>query len=202
MIDFSTLLFFIRNGTRAQNGESGRSFVAVGQGAKLVKQVCTYDNIFAKGTKSAVNAFKTVAQNDKIFNGISKGVKFASENVNPLIVVSSGINVMTSDDKQTAAITEAGNLAGMFAMEGWMKKHLDDIVKELPISKKWQPIVRGVAFVAGSIGVSTLGSKIGKLVATKLKTENEKAQFELNAQRQRLVSGQNNFAPKSLAYCA
>lgn len=207
MIDFATLLFFIRNGNRAQNGEGGRSLVAIGQGAKLAKQVCTYDNIFARGTKSAINAFSTIAENDKVFKGISKGVKFASENVNPLIVVSSGINVLTSKDKQSTIIEEAGNLAGMFAMEGWMKKNLDGIVAKLPISKKWQPIVRGIAFVIGSIGVSTIGSKIGKFVATKLKTENEKAQIELSNKKaefsQKLTQKQQtNFVPRSLAYSA
>lgn len=188
MIDFSTVLFFFRNGNRAQNGEGGRGFVAVGQGAKVVKQICEYDNIFARGTKSAVNAFKTVAQNDKIFNGISKGVKFASENVNPLIVVSSGINVLTSEDKQSTIIAEAGNLSAMFAMEGWMKKNLDNVLKDLPISSKWKPIVRGIAFVIGSIGASTVGYKIGKFFASKLKTVNEKSEFEQQQQHEKLVS--------------
>lgn len=205
MIDFSTVLFFLRNGNRAQNGEGGRGFVAIGQGAKVVKQICEYDNIFARGAKSAVDAFKTVAQNDKVFNGISKGVKFASENVNPLIVVSSGINVLTSDDKQSTIVAEAGNLSAMFAMEGWMKKNLDNVLKDLPISKKWMPIVRGIAFVIGSIGASTVGYKIGKTVASKIKTENEKAEIELQTQHKKLnniVQNQNNFTPKSIAYNA
>ena len=205
MIDFSTVLFFLRNGNRAQNGEGGRGFVAIGQGAKVVKQICEYDNIFARGAKSAVDAFKTVAQNDKVFNGISKGVKFASENVNPLIVVSRGINVLTSDDKQSTIVAEAGNLSAMFAMEGWMKKNLDNVLKDLPISKKWMPIVRGIAFVIGSIGASTVGYKIGKTVASKIKTENEKAEIELQTQHKKLnniVQNQNNFTPKSIAYNA
>lgn len=205
MIDFSTVLFFLRNGNRAQNGEGGRGFVAIGQGAKVVKQICEYDNIFARGAKSAVDAFKTVAQNDKVFNGISKGVKFASENVNPLIVVSSGINVLTSDDKQSTIVAEAGNLSAMFAMEGWMKKNLDNVLKDLPISKKWMPIVRGIAFVIGSIGASAVGYKIGKTVASKIKTENEKAEIELQTQHKKLnniVQNQNNFTPKSIAYNA
>ena len=206
MINFSTVLFFLRNGNRAQNGEGGRGFVAIGQGAKVVKQICEYDNIFGKSAKSAVNAFKTVAQNDKIFNGISKGVKFASENVNPLIVVSSGINVLTSDDKQSTIIAEAGNLAAMFAMEGWMKKNLDKVMQNLPISNKWMPIVRGIAFVIGSIGASTIGYKIGKTFASKLKVVNEKSELEEKQQHEKLVNyfqNQNNsvnFTPKSLAY--
>lgn len=208
MIDFSTVLFFLRNGNRAQNGEGGRGFVAIGQGAKVVKQICEYDNIFGKGAKSAVNAFKTVAQNDKVFNGISKGVKFASENVNPLIVVSSGINVLTSEDKQSTVIAEAGNLAAMFAMEGWMKKNLDNVLKNLPINKKWMPIVRGIAFVIGSIGASTIGYKIAKTFASKLKVANEKAEMEEKQQHESIVhlfqnqNQQSDLASKGLVYSA
>lgn len=208
MIDFSTVLFFLRNGNRAQNGEGGRGFVAVGQGAKVVKQICEYDNIFGKGAKSAVNAFKTVAQNDKVFNGISKCVKFASENVNPLIVVSSGINVLTSEDKQSTVIAEAGNLAAMFAMEGWMKKNLDNVLKNLPINKKWMPIVRGIAFVIGSVGASTIGYKTAKTFASKLKVANEKAEIDEKQQHENLVhlfqnkNQQSDFASKSLVYSA
>jgi hypothetical protein len=208
MIDFSTVLFFLRNGNRAQNGEGGRGFVAIGQGAKVVKQICEYDNIFGKSAKSAVNAFKTVAQNDKVFNGISKGVKFASENVNPLIVVSSGINVLTSEDKQSTVIAEAGNLAAMFAMEGWMKKNLDNVLKNLPINKKWMPIVRGIAFVIGSIGASTIGYKIAKTFASKLKAANEKAEMEEKQQHESIVhlfqnqNQQSDLAPKGLVYSA
>lgn len=206
MIDFSTLLFFVRNSNRAQNGEGGRGFVAIGQGAKVIKQISEYDNIFSKGTKSAINAFKTIAQNDKVFNGISKGVKFASENVNPLIVVSSGINVLTSEDKQSTIIAEAGNLACMFAMEGWMKKNLDKIMNNLPISKKWMPILRGIAFVIGSIGASTIGYKTGKILASKLKTINEQSQVEEQQQHEKIVeifkNKSNNFSTQNLAYSA
>ena len=207
MIDFSTLLFFLRNGKRAQNGEGGRGFVAVGQGAKVVKQICEYDNIFSQGTKSAVKAFKTIAENDKVFNVISKGVKFASENINPLIVVSSGINVWTSEDKQSIFIAEAGNLAAMFAMEGWMKKNLDHVMKNLPINKKWMPIARGITFVMGSIGASTIGYKIGKIFASKLKTINEQAKIEQQQQQEKIVNyfqnnNTNNFIPRNLAYNA
>lgn len=208
MIDFSTLLFCVRNSNRAQNGESGRSFVAIGQGAKVVKQISEYDNIFSKGTKGAINAFKTVAQNDKVFNGIYKGVKFASENINPLIVVSSGINVLTSEDKQSAVIAEVGNLAGMFAMEGWMKKNLDKVLSNLPISKKWMPIVKGITFVIGSIGASTIGYQIGKLGASKLKTINQKAQEEQKQQNEKITSvlknknSETEFVPRNLAYSA
>ena len=193
MIDVANILFTIRNGNRTQNGEGGRGLVTVGQAAKFFKQVKNYDNVFGDVTKSAINAFSRISENDKAFGYLSKGVKFASENINPLICVSSGINVLTSDDKQSAVIAEAGNLAGMFAMEGWMKKHLDGIVEKLPISKKWKPILRGILFVCGSIGASTLCYNLGKKAAVKLKEENQKYQ---EAQQSK------TFKPKSVAYSA
>jgi hypothetical protein len=196
MLDIANILFTFRNGNRAQNGEGGRGLVTVGQAAKFFKQVQNYDNVFGDMTKSTINAFKQISESDKTFKYISKGVKFASENVNPLICLSSGINVLTSDDKQTAIISEAGNLAGMFAMEGWMKKHLDGIIEKLPISKKWKPIVRGIAFVCGSIGASTLCYKLAKKGAEKLKEQNEKYK---NISMQPV---NDKFKPKNLAYSA
>ena len=189
----STLIFGVRNFGRARDGEDGRAAVAGAQGASLFREIAKYDNMVARGAKSALNLFNEVAKDDKVFKGVSKVVKFASDNVNPLIVVSSGINVLKSDDKQSAVISETGNLAGMFAMEGWMSKNLDKHLQKLPISKKWMPIVRGITFVIGSIGASTVGHKIGSICASKLKEENLKAQSNLSA---------NQFVPQSIAYKA
>ena len=189
----STLIFGVRNFNRARNGEDGRAAVAGAQGASLFKEIAKYDNMVARGAKSALNLFNEVAKDDKVFKGVSKVVRFASENVNPLIVVSSGINVIKSDDKQSAIIAESGNLAGMFAMEGWMAKNLDKHIQHLPINKKWIPVVRGITFVFGSIGASTVGHKIGSICASKLKEENEKAKANLSAYQ---------FVPQSIAYKA
>lgn len=193
MIDVANMLFFVRNGNRAQGGEGGRAAVAIAQGTKFVNQVSQYDNMFAKGTKSALNAFNKIAENDKLFKGISKGVNFAKDHVNSLIVVSSGLNVITSKDKKTELICESGNLLGMFAMEGWMKKNLDKYIQKLPVSNKWKPIVRGITFVAGSIGASTLCYNIAKKIAKSFKTPRE-----LEAQE----AENKKFVPKNIAYCA
>ena len=78
--------------------------------------------------------------------------------------------------------------------------HLDKIFAKLPINQKWLPVVKGITFVIGSIGASTIGQKIGKILAEKLKTANEKAQLE-----QQQAAIQNNtqiFEPKSVAYKA
>lgn len=198
MIDIANMLFFMRNGKRAQEGEGGRSVVAVAQGVKFFKQVSKYDNIFAKGAKGALKAFNAISENDKIFNSLSKGMKFASSNVNTLISLSSGLNVLTSKDKQYTFIAESGNLAGMFICERWMKKHLDKIIDKIPINKKWKPIIRGILFVSGSIGGSTLGYKLAKSGADKLKKENAIAQAKLKENRQKLLSDK----PKKISYAA
>lgn len=188
----ATGIFAIRNADKTMNDNIGRLPVTVGQSAAIIKAGSEYAdksssifkatkavnntdkvlkgfdriaNYASKKIKTVLNTLDDVAKSDKVFNGISKTVKFASDHVNPLIVASSGVNVLTSDDKKSAIITEAGCLAGMFMGEGWMKKNLDRLLTKLPVNKKWIPVIKGVTFVCGSIAASTAGQKIGKKVA-------------------------------------
>lgn len=196
----ATGIFSVRNANRTTNGEIGRLPVAVGQTAGIVAESMRYNNIFSNTIKKAANVCKEVAESDKVFKGITKAVNFAKNNVNPLIVCSSGLNVLLANDKQSAVISETGNLSAMFLCEAMMKKHLDKIFAKLPISKKWLPVVKGITFVIGSIGASTIGQKIGKILAAKLKTANEKAQ---QGQKQAVIQNNpQNFEPKSIAYKA
>ena len=146
-------------------------------------------NYIKRAPKKIINLFNTVAENDKLFGKLSKAVDFASKNVNNLIVVSSGVKVLTAKDKQSECISQAGNLIGMFAVEGWMKKNLSKYVAKLPINSKMKPVVEGIMFVLGSITGSTICYNIAKKAAAKLKACNE----EYKAQEQ-----QNNL-PKSVA---
>ena len=160
-------IFAIRNCDKTTNGDIGRLPVTVGQSAAVIKAGAQYNNAIAKPIKIILDTCDDIAKSDKVFNGLKKVVKFASDNVNPLIVASSGVKVALADkeDRKSTLITEAGTIAGMFLGEGWMKKHLDNILAKLPINKKWLPIVKGIVFVTGSISASTLGSKIGKKAA-------------------------------------
>lgn len=160
-------IFAIRNCDKTTNGDIGRLPVTVGQSAAVIKAGAQYNNAIAKPIKIILDTCDDIAKSDKVFNGLKKVVKFASDNVNPLIVASSGVKVVMADkeERKSTLITEAGTLAGMFLGEGWMKKHLDNILEKLPINKKWLPIVKGIVFVTGSISASTLGSKIGKKTA-------------------------------------
>lgn len=193
----ASAIFSVRNANRTSNGEIGRMPVTVGQIAGVAVESTKYNNLFSRTAKRFLNTCKNVAENDKVFNGITKAVNFAKNNVNPLIVCSSGLNVLLSNDKQSTVIAESGNLAGMFLIEGLMKKHLDKVIDKLPISKKWQPIVKGIVFVIGSISGSTIGQKIGKLFAAKLKKANEEAQKELLVQK-----NTKHFVQKTINYKA
>lgn len=174
----ATGIFAIRNADKTMNDNIGRLPVTVGQSAALIKAGAKYSN----SAQHVLDTLNDIAKSDKIFKGISETVNFAAKHVNPLIVASSGYTVLTSDKKKSALITEVGSLAGMFIGEGWMKKNLDGILNKLPINKKWLPVVKGILFVGGSIGSSTIGQNIGKFAAdhwdkpltTKAQINNEK----------------------------
>jgi len=184
----SSIIFCARNIDKAENqGKTGRWAVAVGQGKKVADYVTTLDNEIGKTSRTAVDALKTFAKSEKLLAYAGKAVDIASKNVNPLICVSSVIDVVNSDDKQSAIITNTAALGSMFAVEKVMKDHLDDIPKlecfkdfsekilkyskETPHMKGIPAIIHGVAFVAGSVLAYSIGEKLGKSVAKQVKPE-------------------------------
>lgn len=124
----------------------------------------SYLNTASQTIREGINV---ASQSDKIFGGVTKGLKFISNNINPFIIASSATKVLLSDkeERTSTLIKETGLVGGMFLFEGQMKKHLDKVLDKLPISPKWKPIIKGVTFIAGSLLGSTLGSKAGKTVA-------------------------------------
>lgn len=165
--DVATVGFVFRNGQKVSNGDAGRIPVLVGQAVNAVKAGADSGKAIAKPAQAIINTCSEVAKTDPLFNGLSKAVKFASNNVNPLITASSGLKVFLAkkEDRIKTLITEGGTLGGMFLAEGWMKKNLVGILDKLPIAGKWKPIIKGLVFIAGSIGFSTLGGKLGKWIA-------------------------------------
>lgn len=156
--DVATVGFAVRNIDKTTSGDWGRLLVALGQTANAIKAGAEHNSYL----KSGVNALKKVAESDSVFKGISKGVKFVSNNINPLIVVSSGYNVLTAkkEERKKTLFSEAGCIAGMFLGEGWMKKNLNPIIEKLPVSNKWKPVIKGLIFIGGSIGSSTIGQML------------------------------------------
>ena len=177
---FQNGLFGSRNfilGSDASQNNQVRLLVSAGQGANLLREGKNCANsIFRNASEKIIDGCNSLAKNDPLLKKVGKVVDFASKNVNNLIVVAGGVKVLTAEDKQTELISQAGNVAGMFIVEGWMKNNLAKYINKLPIPAKLKPIVEGVVFVIGSITGSTLAYKAAKAGALKLKAVNEEYQ--------------------------
>ncbi len=185
----SALIFGVRNFKKAEK-EKPRFVIATGQVGNATKEAMKIDNVFGKTTKTAVEALEKVSKQEKLLEYAGKGVKFVGEHINPLLCVSAGIKVFNSDDKQSALIKETAAISAMFAGEALMKKHMDKIVKIKGIDKiaasvaefsskskargMIPTIIKGAAFVAGSITSYKIGEKIGNFAADKVKTDKQK----------------------------
>ncbi len=187
---WTSLIFSSRNVKKTENGEIGRAPVAAGQAANAFKAVAKYDNAVGRGAQTATSIFTKMSKDSKVLKYAGKVVDFASKNINPLICVSSGIKVATSDNKLETGILEAGALAGMFLGEGVMKRYQDKIFNETNVTKvinkahnnktigkfaqkvlktkyagKYAELVKGIAFVAVSISSYSAGKKLADNLA-------------------------------------
>ena len=186
----ASTIFAFRNAEKTKNGDVGRSVVTVGQGVGVFKEVAKYDNIFAAGAKGALDAFNTMAKENKALNYAGKCLKFTADNVNPLICASGVLKVAMSDDKVHDGVVEATALAGMFAGEALMKDNFNnffnetsfkniaqkaidkniltdfaELVQKSKYTGKIASVLKGVAFVMGSIGSYALAQKVGEKYA-------------------------------------
>ena len=157
--DAASLIFAIRNADKTSNGEIGRLVPTVGQSCSVVKAISRY-------SKPVSNVLEKLSS-DATARKLGKVANFASNHVNDFIVLSSGIKVLSAkkEERRNTLIAETGCLLGMFAGEGWMKKNLNKYLDQLPVNKKWIPLIKGIVFVTGSISCSTIGQKIGKKLA-------------------------------------
>lgn len=177
----SSAIFCARNVDKAEEqGKTARWAVAAGQAKKVTDYVTTLDNKVGKTTKTAVESLHKAAKSEKLLEAAGKAVDFASKNINPLICVSSGIDVLTSDDKEAALVTNAAALGSMFTVEKLMKEHMDDLpkmdwlkgitakvekfAKANHCEKGLPKIIHGVAFVIGSCTAYSAGENFGKLL--------------------------------------
>ena len=186
----ASTIFAFRNAEKTKNGDVGRGVVTVGQGVGVFKEIAKYDNIFAVGAKGALDAFNTMAKENKALNYAGKCLKFTADNVYPLICASGVLKVAMSDDKVHDGIVEATELAGMFAGEALMKENLNDffsektfkniakksaekgiltefaeLVQKSKYTGKVAAVLKGIAFVMGSIGSYALAQNAGEKYA-------------------------------------
>lgn len=189
-------VFAIRNVNKTENGEVGRSAVALGQTAGVVQEIAKYDGAIASTARSAVSVFSDMAKQNKALEYAGKFTQFAVNNVNPLICVSGVIKTAMSDDKMETGITEAGALGAMFLGEGLVKKHYDKAIKtdtcnnilnklsetkgikkvfeylsKNKLNGKVGTIIKGLTFLTASISSYNIGEEIGKDLAKDIKAE-------------------------------
>ena len=190
----ASCIFACRNVDKTKNGDVGRSAVAAGQAAGLVQEVSKYDGLVANSARSALSVFSNLAKENKAFEYATKAVKFAADNVNPLICASGVVKTAMSDDKIGTGVTEATALTAMFAGEGMIKKYYDKAVnsssvkhgiKNLSKNKIMKPvfeylekhqlkgkagaIIKGLLFVGGSMTSYAIGQKFGETTAKRVK---------------------------------
>lgn len=181
-----SLVFGERNIDKSANGQA-REGVAVGQIKNVFNEAAKLDGKIGKGAKTALEAFNSLTKSSKPLEYVGKAVDIAAKNVNPLICLSAGIDVLNSDDKEYTLTTDVAGLTAMFGVEHLMKKHLgnaidavtkrivenkdknkiiDEVVKitQTNAKGKMMPIVKGLAFVAGSCVAYSIGEQFGKLL--------------------------------------
>lgn len=202
----ATFAFVGTNYNKVANGDWTRYPVLGGQcinaAESTVQAVAKESSVFANAYGKAANGLSNLAKSDKVFNGVSKIVKFLKNNINPLIVASGVTKVALAkkEDREKTIYSEGGMITGMFLGEGWMKGHLDKVVlSKLPISKKWLPVVRGTLFVAGSLTASTIGQQIGKYLFGKVEvSRQEKAEKQALQIKEALQPDKEPYEPMNL----
>ena len=102
--------------------------IAGGQIVNAVKGVSNIAkgsaNSLAEGITSAEESIRALSQGDKVVGGIAKVLNFTADHVNPIICATSGVKVLTSDNKKDEAIKEGTALGVMFASEALAKNAL------------------------------------------------------------------------------
>lgn len=160
--------FMLRNIGKTENGEVGRAPVALGQITGVVKEVSKYDKSIAIGTKNAIEIFKDIAGDGKTLKYTGKALTFMSENVNPLICVSSLIKVAQADDKDKdrVCLEELGSLGAMFLGEGTVAKHYDKVANSKAVKDALKTLSETETFkpVFQKIATKNWGGKIGAII--------------------------------------
>jgi len=194
----SSTIFCVRNTDKVENGDFGRLPVAIGQARNVVNSVMSFDGALGKTAQGAVDVLSKASKNEALLKYAGKAVNLVGENINPLICLSAGVKVLTSDDKVSTGIQQASALSAMFAVEKFMSKNLEGAIKSSiteikklkdkkglektfknfenfigkhKLQGKLPKVLYGVLFVLGSCGAYGAGEKLGTLVTSGIKNE-------------------------------
>lgn len=169
-----SLVFGTRNFDKVTNSvihDEGRIFATTGQFANAVKAVANLDNRVGKASTAAIDAVTKASKGSKALTSVAKGVNWAANNVNPLLIGAAGYRVLMSDNKLKTLNREVFGMSAMFGVEALMKRGFKsaawtNLLSKIPgcQNKVVAGIIQGLLFVAGSIAASTIGAKIGDKV--------------------------------------
>ncbi len=214
---FASAIFCARNVDKTKHGEIGRSAVALGQAKRVVDSIMKIDGKIGRGATKAVETVINFSNKSKALQAVGQGINYASNHINPLICVSSGIKVAISDDKKKTLINETGAISGMLLTEKLAKKVLGEIFDSKTVTQfcengmkaaqtkgyknigkliKASPaIVKGGLFVLASISGYGMGLKLAKKISSKQKTEKDENIFAKAPQSEQKVQ---NKAPEKI----
>ena len=162
---------------------------------QVVKET-TRGSKYVDALSKTLNSSKNTS---KLLEWTSKGAKLAGDLVNPLLCVAAGARVLNAEDKKSSLIQEGAAMAGMFAVEGFIKSNLGlagkpakyvnnkfmlnmakntktflattKFLNKIP-TNRLTGILKAAIFVIGSCTGFALGQKAGKLI-TKNTTEKD-----------------------------
>lgn len=95
--------------------------IAGGQVLKGSRAAMSFNPAIEEGVHAS---FKGLTEGSKLVKGVSKVLNVTADYINPVICLTSGVKVMSSEDKIDTAAREALSLTTMFAAEGAAKRIL------------------------------------------------------------------------------
>lgn len=169
-----------------------REVVSDCQSASLTGKVAKVVGENTKVGRSVAEVLSGTAKTGIAFKYLSKGLNFASDAVNPLLVVASAARVYSADDKKSALIQEGMAMTAMFSAEGFVKsifgltgktptlqnhkllsKFASKVTKFCETNKvlshlpqgKLKGVIKAATFIAASCSAFAAGSGVGKYIA-------------------------------------
>lgn len=162
------------------------------KGAQAMQQVAkTISPATEIAAVNVGNTIKTISESSKVLSGVGKALGAVGNYINPFICLTSGVKVLSSENKEDTAKRELTRLGAMFAFEGATKKimgmgnekalyksipFINNIVKstnnycknnklfgKIPLTFAPQ-IIEGLIFA----GMSIAGYKVGNAISNKL----------------------------------
>ena len=94
------------------------------------------NNIIPNLMTSAEENIKNASKGAKALQAAEKAIKFTADHINPIIMVTSGVKIATSDDKERTAMTEVPAVATMLFVGEPAYKKLTGIAKNKRVNGK------------------------------------------------------------------